>query len=172
MNAFVALLRAINVGGTGKLPMSDLTALCETAGFTAVKTYIASGNVVFKSSLPEAKAQAKLARALTIKLGKPAGVTLRTADELDAVIEHNPFKKAAPNQVLIVFANETLSAEAFAKVQAPGGEELKLRGKELFIYFPDGMGRSKLKVPFAKEGTGRNLNTVTKLATMVRELTK
>ena len=84
MTAFAALLRAINVGGTGKLPMGELVELCTAAGFKQAKTYIQSGNVVFRSALTEAKAQQKLQRALTAKLGKEAGVTLRTGDELDA----------------------------------------------------------------------------------------
>ena len=71
MTAFVALLRAVNVGGTGKLPMAELRALCEAAGCTAVTTYIQSGNVVFTSKLAEAKVKAKLERALAVHMGKP-----------------------------------------------------------------------------------------------------
>lgn len=170
MTAFVGLLRAINVGGTGKLLMTELVALCEELGFTSVKTYIQSGNVVFESTLREAKAQAKLQTALTKKVGKDVGVTLRTAAELDAVLKHNPFKKAAPNRVIVLFVQEALPAKALADIEAPGGEELKVSGRELFVHYPNGQGTSKLKIPFAKQGTGRNLNTVVKLAAMAHAL--
>ena len=80
MNAYVALLRAVNVGGTGKLPMSDLKALCERAGFLGVRTYIASGNVVFESRMSEAQVKAALESALEEYAGKPVGVLVRTAD--------------------------------------------------------------------------------------------
>src|SRR5262245_38232826 len=81
---YVALLRAINVGGTGKLPMADLKAMCEEAGFAHVATYIASGNVVFESSAPEAKVKAALEKRLQGYAGKPVGVVVRTAAEMAA----------------------------------------------------------------------------------------
>jgi uncharacterized protein (DUF1697 family) len=170
MPVFVALLRAINVGGTGKLLMTELAALCEVAGFTDVKTYIQSGNVVFKTRLAEAKARATLEKALTKKLGKPAGVILRSADQLEALLEENPFKKHPPNRVLVVFMNEAPPAKAVAAVVSPDGEELHLAGHDLFIYYPNNLGRSKLKLPFAGAGTARNINTITKLATMARAI--
>ena len=85
--SYVALLRAVNVGGTGKLPMAELRAMCESAGFSSVKTYIASGNVVFRSKLPAAKVKALLEEALLKYAGKPVGVLLRTAAELKSVME-------------------------------------------------------------------------------------
>lgn len=169
MSVFVGLLRAINVGGTGKLPMSELVTLCQEAGFERVKTYIQSGNVVFETRLSEAKAQSKLQRALTSKLGKEAGVTLRSAEELDAALAHNPFREHPPNRVIVVFTNEALPASVLHGVKAPGAEELALRGRELFVYYPSGVGVSKLKLDFARHGTGRNVNTVTKLAALARD---
>jgi uncharacterized protein (DUF1697 family) len=170
MTVFVAMLRAVNVGGTGKLPMSELIRACEAAGFEQAKTYIQSGNVVFKSRLAEAKVQAKLAKALETKLKKPATVLVRTATELDAVIAGNPFARAAPNQLLIMFLARAPAHDALASLRIPGSEQLRLLGRELFIHFPDGMGRSKLKVPLAELGTGRNLNTVLKLAALAHAL--
>jgi uncharacterized protein (DUF1697 family) len=170
MASFVALLRAINVGGTGILSMSELRELCEAAGFRQVRTYIQSGNVVFTSSLAEVKVKAKLERALAAKLGKPVGVLLRSRAELDAVQNENPFSTAPPNRVIVLFLDEAPPKTALAKLNIPGREEVVLRGREIFIHYPDGQGRSKLKLPFAKNGTGRNLNTVAKLAGMAREL--
>jgi uncharacterized protein (DUF1697 family) len=172
MPAFAALLRAINVSGSGKLAMSELTALCEAAGFTDVATYIQSGNVVFKTRLSEEKARTKLELALAAKLGKPTAVVLRTADELEALLSQNPFKNAPSNRVVVVFMNEAPPRAAVQALHGPDGEELSVAGKDVFIHYPNGQGRSKLKLPFAKEGTGRNMNTVTKLAAMSRALSR
>lgn len=169
MAVFVALLRAINVGGTGKLAMKDLCRLCEDAGFESVQTYIQSGNTVFKSTLPEAKVKARLEKALALKLGKPCAVLLRTRSELDSVLKRHPFENAAPNRVLVLFLDEAPPKNALAGVVIPGREEVKLSGREVFIHFPDGMGRSKLKLPFAKIATGRNINTVAKLCQMAAD---
>ncbi len=86
MTSFIALLRAVNVGGTGKLPMQELTKMCEAAGFHSVRTYIASGNVVFKSKLSETKVKEELGRRLLAYAGKPVGVAVRTAAEMAEVL--------------------------------------------------------------------------------------
>ncbi len=166
MTTFVALLRAVNVGGTGKLPMSELAALCEGCGFSGVATYIQSGNVVFGSALPEKKVKAALESALAKRMGKPVGVAVRTGAELAAVLEANPFKEAAPNRVIVLFLDAPPPRGALDAVKIPGRERLWLRGRELFVHYPDGQGASKLKLPLAREGTGRNLNTVARLAEM------
>lgn len=160
MPTFIALLRAVNVGGTGKLAMADLRRMCEDLGFTDVATYIQSGNVVFSTRLAAAKANAALERALAQRLGKPSAVILRTRDELVATERANPFPKAAPNQLLVLFLDAAPDAAVLKSVKIPGREQLRLIGREVFIHFPDGMGQSKLKIPFADHGTGRNLNTV------------
>jgi uncharacterized protein (DUF1697 family) len=167
---YIALLRAINVGGTGKLSMADLRALCHAAGFTRARTYIQSGNVLFESQLGEAKVKATLEQALSAKLGKPHAALVRTGAELDEAIAKNPFKLAQPNQVLVLFLDEAPAPSALAKLVIPGREEVKLAGREVFIHFPDGMGRSKLKLPFSATATGRNMNTVVKLAALAREM--
>jgi uncharacterized protein (DUF1697 family) len=170
--AYAALLRAVNVGGTGKLAMTDLARLCTREGLCDVKTYIQSGNVVFTSPKKEAAVKAALEKTLERHMGKPVAVMVRTADELDAIIAANPFPDALPNRLLITFFDEPLPKTALAGVVAPDGERLAIRGRELFIHFPNGMGASKLKWPAAgaKPGTGRNLNTVVKLAAMTRAL--
>ena len=170
--AFAALLRAVNVGGTGKLPMTDLTRLCVELGFHDVKTYIASGNVVFTTSKPESVVKATLEKALASHMKKPVSVAVRTAVELAATIASNPCPAAAPNRLLVVFFDEPLTHAALTGAETPGGEELVIKGRDLFIHFPNGMGQSKLKLPILrKSGTGRNLNTVVKLAAMTRALT-
>jgi uncharacterized protein (DUF1697 family) len=168
MAVFVAVLRAVNVGGTGKLAMSDLRGLCEAAGFRSVRTYIQSGNVVFSSALSQAKVKSKLAQALCTKLGKPCAVFLRSGAELAAILQRNPFKKAEPSQVLVLFLAQAPGRGALADLPIPGGERVWLDRREVFVHFPSGMGRSKLRIPFAKTGTWRNLNTIAKLLAMVR----
>ena len=170
MTTYAALLRAINVGGTGKLTMADLRKLCEGCGFTKVATYIQSGNVVFDSRRGEASAEKVLAEALAEKLGKPVGVHLRSASELDAVIAHNPFPDAPPNRVIVFFLDKVPAKAALAGIATPGGEEVVARGREVFVCYPGVQGASKLKLPFQKTGTGRNLNTVRKLRAMLADI--
>jgi uncharacterized protein (DUF1697 family) len=163
-------LRAVNVGGTGKLSMTDLRQLCVDADFGSVTTYIQSGNVVFTSKITAAKVKQKLEAALSTKMGKDVRVHVRTTVELAAIIQRNPFKKVAPNRLLVFFLDQAAPRTALAKVVIPGREEVRLSGREIFVHYPDGMGRSKLKVPFADTATARNLNTLTKLLELGRAI--
>ncbi len=165
---FVALLRAINVGGTGKLAMAELVKLCEKAGFSGAKTYIQSGNVVFKSDASEARVKSALEKLVAAKLGKAASVLVRTASELEQVVANNPFRNAPPNRVLVLFLDKAPPKSSVSRAEPPGGEQLVLKGRELFLHFPNGQGRSRLKIPFADVGTARNINTLTKLLALAR----
>jgi uncharacterized protein (DUF1697 family) len=170
MIAFVALLRAVNVGGTGKLPMTVLTALCEQAGFTGVRTYIASGNVVFASRLSEAKVKAALERALEAHAGEPVGVLVRTADEMRRVLAANPFAGHPANRTIAFFLDHAPPADTIERATGRGNEVMALGEREIYVLYDEGMGRSKLRIPAAKTGTGRNMNTVAKLAQMATGL--
>jgi uncharacterized protein (DUF1697 family) len=169
MAVFVALLRAVNVGGTGMLAMKDLVGLCEDAGFTRVSTYIQSGNVVFESRLGEAQVKARLEKALDTHMGKPVTVMIRSGSELGSVLERNPFPKAPPNKVAVLFLDDAPPRNALAGLVIPGREEVRLSEREVFVHYPEGMGRSKLKLPFAATATARNINTVARLSAMARE---
>lgn len=166
MNVFVALLRAVNVGGTGKLPMAELKRMCEAAGFEDVRTYIASGNVVFRTRLARAAAKKALESRLHDYAGKPVGVVLRTGAELDAVQRANPFPEAPGNRLIVLFFDEDLPADALAGVRHQGEERLHRAAREIYVHYGEGMGQSKLVIPAAATGTGRNLNTVRKLTEM------
>ena len=170
MNSFVALLRAVNVGGTGKLPMVELKAMCEAAGFQSVRTYIASGNVVFQSKKTEAQAKTALETALAAYAGKPVGVMVRTAAEMAAVLRSNPFLKMPGNRTVAFFLDGPPAADALGTISNQTTEEIRLGLREIYAYYPDGMGDSKLKIPAAKNGTARNMNTIAKLAEMAAEL--
>lgn len=163
MTVFIGLLRAVNVGGTGKLPMTELRAMCETVGFAKVRTYIASGNVVFEFHLFERDAKAALERALAAYAGKPVGVLIRTAAEMAAVLAKNPFAEEAPNRTVAIFFDRAPPADALTKASGQRNERMALGKREIYVHYGDGMGDSKLKIPAAAQGTARNMNTVAKL---------
>ncbi len=163
---YIALLRAVNVGGTGKLPMTELKSMCEAAGFTSVRTYIASGNVVFDSKLGEAKVKAALEEKLLAYAGKPVRVMVRDAAEMAAVLAANPFPDAAPNRTVAIFMDHPPAADALDKVSGRKDEGIVLGKREFYVHYGDGMADSKLKIPAAVNGTARNMNTVAKLVAM------
>jgi uncharacterized protein (DUF1697 family) len=166
LNTYIALLRAVNVGGTGKLPMADLKAMCVSLGFTQVQTYIASGNVVFQSALSEAKVKTGLEAKLHTYAGKPVGVHIRSAPQMQAVRDGNPFPQAAPNRVVAIFLDAPADIAMLAGVTGQKDEQIALGLNELYVHYDEGMAQSKLKIPAAKTGTARNMNTVGKLAEM------
>ncbi len=170
MTAFIALLRAVNVGGTGKLPMSELKAMCEAAGFAKVRTYIASGNVVFESAKTEAQVKALLEKQLAAYAGKPVGVAVRTAGEMAAVLEDNPFARHAPNRTVAIFLDKKPAKSALEAATGRADEETGLGTREIYVHYPSGQGRSKLKIPAARDGTARNMNTVAALAKLATAL--
>src|ERR1700730_6617915 len=170
MPSFVALLRAVNVGGTGKLPMSDLRAICEKLGFTSVRTYIASGNVVFASRKSESAIKRELEKALADYAGKPVGVMGRSAAEMAQVAADNPFPKLAPNRTMAIFLDAAPPKDTLAAVRGQKDEKIKLGRREIYAHYGEGMGTSKLVIPAAKSGTARNMNTVAVLAKMAAEI--
>src|SRR5437764_13017497 len=103
MARYIALLRAVNVGGTGKLLMSDLAGLCRDAGFARVETYIASGNVVFESRAAVSRIKTELETRLQARARRPVGVVVRTASEMQAVLDANPFPNADPRRIYVLF---------------------------------------------------------------------
>lgn len=167
MTIYIALLRAVNVAGTS-LQMTELKSICENLGFTDVKTYIQSGNVLFRSDETEAKVAEKLDEALGRKFGKNPGVMVRSTEELEAIVQNAPFPEAKPNFLLVHFLPEKTPNDALDKMVAPDGEEAVVAGREIYVHYPIGSGKSKLKLPALKPGTSRNLNTVRKLAEMAR----
>ena len=163
MTTYAALLRAVNVGGTGKLPMSELRAMCASVGFSNVRTYIASGNVVFESKLSEVSVKEKLERCLETYAGKPVGILIRTGAELAAVLANNPFSSAAPNRTVAIFLDTPPPSHVLDSVSGKQTEEIALGTREIYVHYKDGIARSKLKIPAAGTGTARNMNTVAKL---------
>lgn len=163
MPTYIALLRAVNVGGTGKLPMPKLKAMCAAEGFTQIKTYIASGNIVFVARQSASQVKASLEKRLQAYAGKPVGVIIRTPGEMAAVLKSNPFPRSVPNRTVAIFLDDPPSANALDNIRGQKDEELCLGKREIYVAYGAGMGRSKLKIPAAEKGTARNINTIAKL---------
>jgi uncharacterized protein (DUF1697 family) len=137
MPVFIALLRAINVGGTGKLPMGDLRSLCEKAGFRNVRSYIASGNVVAERDGLEAEAKAALEAELGAYAGKPVGVIVRTGAEMSRVVANNPFPDRAASQTVAIFLDLAPPLDILKDVKGQANEELRLGAREIYVHYPD-----------------------------------
>jgi uncharacterized protein (DUF1697 family) len=171
----LALLRAVNVGGHGKVAMADVRRVLEGRGFVGVRTIMQTGNLILPAAPAEgAKLEALLERELHAGLELVTDVYVRSAAELAEVIAKNPFPEEAkrdPSHLLVIFRKTPADAELVRAIRATivGREAVEAFGRHLYIVYPDGIGRSKLKVPEKKadlntRGTGRNWNTVLKLA--------
>jgi uncharacterized protein (DUF1697 family) len=171
MTLQAALLRGVNLGKR-KVIMSELREICEAAGFTQVRTLLASGNLIVNSKLTGAKLEAKLEKVILEGLELKTDVFVRDADELDAIIAANPFKAFTKANSTFMVVNFMRGPATKAEIEAMEktsltGEEIA-QGKDcLYIKFPAGQGPSKLKLP--KLGSARNWNTVQKLAAALRE---
>jgi len=181
MPVVISLLRAVNVGGHAVIKMADLKSLYESLKFRDVQTYVQSGNVVFRTDNTDLKLLSKkIQTAIEKRFKVTPGVLLRTAKDLRDVVAANPFAKRSdvlPAKLLVYFLHEELTRDAATELKKlpPNAEELIPARRELYIYFPDGMGKSKLPWRAVEKhsitpGTGRNWNTVTKLLAMAEEL--
>ncbi len=175
----VALLRAVNVGGRTSLAMAELRAVAEGLGFTRVKTLLQSGNLVFDATGTKAAAlEGALEAALKTHHGMETDVMIRSAKELDAIVEANPFPdeaKSDPGHLVVMFLKAGVSAKHVSALQetVKGREVIRHGTCVLYITYPDGIGRSKLtntviEKKLGVRGTARNWNTVGKLAELLR----
>jgi uncharacterized protein (DUF1697 family) len=181
MPVIICMLRGVNVGGRNMIKMDALKALCVGLKLKDPQTYVQSGNVIFSSG---EKDLTKLAKRIQDAIEKAVafrpGVVLRTLAELQEVVARNPFAKRSgiePGKLLVNFLADDPGKEAREKVLAikVGPEELHLIGREAYIYFPNGQGRSKFPWPaiertLGMSGTGRNWNTVTKMLEMAEKV--
>ncbi len=179
MHVHVSFLRGVNVGGHNKIKMDALRELYRKLGFHDPQTYVQSGNVVFGAKDKNLKAKV-IEDAIEKTFGFRPRVVLRTAAELKQTVNANPFAKRDginPGLLLVSFLADAPTKQGLDAVKALpiGPEEMHVAGREIFIYFPDGMGRSKF--PWASMDkllkttvTGRNLRTVTTLLKMAEEM--
>jgi uncharacterized protein (DUF1697 family) len=174
----VALLRGINVGGRTRLTMAQLREVAESCGCEQVRTYIQSGNVVFASAERDTEVVAEtLQAAITNQTSVSPVVMVRTRDELARVVAKNPFlaRGADPAHLHVVFtdgpAEPVVGSIDLARYEP---EDAAVFGRQLYLFLPGGMGRSKLAADLGRQkspnGTARNWRTVTKLLAIAAEL--
>jgi uncharacterized protein (DUF1697 family) len=181
MPVLISMLRGVNLGPHNKIKMDDLRALYESLKLHEVRTYVLSGNVIFKTKEKNIAALAKkIEDAIERKFGFRPPVILRTPAELRQAIAASPFAKRrdiVPSKLLLTFLLADPGPEANAALLKFKSfpEELHLKGRELYIYFPNGAGRSKLPWSSVEKwlgitGTARNWNSVTKMLEIAEEL--
>jgi uncharacterized protein (DUF1697 family) len=174
MPSYIALLRGINVGGHNAVAMADLRKLATDLGFSDVATLLQSGNLVFNAGKRSGNAlESLLERETAERVGVAVDYVVRSADEWKAVVAGNPFPQQAkddPGHLVVVFLKTALPPKSVESLQAAivGPEIVRGSGKQLYIVYPDGMGRSKLTGTLIEKkldtrGTARNWNTVLKL---------
>ena|SRR6201993_3020430 len=176
MTPQIALLRAVNVGGI-KVSMADLKALLVDLGFEDVRTLLNSGNIVFRGKTTGADLEKLLGTEFAKRAGRPTEFFVRTAEEWNSIVDRNPMTDEArrdPGHLLVVVlkrapTNRQVDALRGAIV---GPEVVEADGRQAYIYYPAGVGQSKLTAKLIEKqlgspGTGRNWNTVLKLAAMV-----
>ena len=181
MTVVISMLRGVNLAAHNRLKMDALRALYESLGLQNPQTYVQSGNVIFKTKERDlVRLATKIEDGIERSFGFRSDVILRTPSDLRGVIARNPFAKRRgiePDRLLVTFLAADPGPEARGKILQlkADQEEVKVEGRELYIYFPNGMARPKLSWPtilkIAKQtGTGRNWNTVTKLLEMAEKL--
>ena len=181
MPVIICMLRGVNVGGHNLIKMDALKSLCVSLKLKDPQTYVQSGNVIFKTDekdLP--KLTKRIQDAIDKKIGFRPGVILCTAAELRDVVARNPFAKRSgiePGKLLVTFLAAGPGKEAREQALAinTDPEELHIIGREAYIYFLNGQGRSKLPWPkieraLQTSGTGRNWNSVTKILEIAEEM--
>ena len=179
MTTFVSLIRGINVGGHQTVRIDELKELYTSLGFKDIVTYIQSGNIVFTSHDADlAHLPRQIEDSFAQKFGFRAKVMVRTSAELQAIIDCNPFQNQPmkeSNRVVVMFLDASPDRGLLKDLQESyaGPEEFYLIGQELYIYYPNGMGRSKLSNAFLEKklktaGTARNWNTVLQLQTLIQ----
>ncbi len=176
LGVHVALLRGINVGGKHKLPMQELTAMFVAAGCSDVRTYIQSGNVMFRAERAlTARIPMLIAQAINDAKGFDVPVVSRSADELEQIEHNNPFLAAGADaaKVHVVFLATTPSAEAVAGLDAERSppDEFSVQEREIYLHLPNGVARTKLTNDYFDRALGtistvRNWRTVLKLVEM------
>jgi uncharacterized protein (DUF1697 family) len=177
MPVVISMLRGVNVGGHNMIKMDALRDLHESLKLRGPETYVQSGNVVFEVAGRDLASLAeRIEQAIEMKFGFRVSVILRTAAEMRDAAAKNPFAarpEIEPSKLAVTFLASRPSDEARSRLLAidTAPEELRINGRELYIYYPNGMARPKLSWPLIERtlgipGTSRNWNTVTRLLEM------
>jgi uncharacterized protein (DUF1697 family) len=169
MTAYIALLRAVNVGGR-QLAMADLKGIADDLGFERTRTFIASGNLLFASDKSEARVARLLEDRLAQLMSADVPVFVRTAREMAQVAGANPFSEEPGSKVAAIFLESPPPKNLIEETRGIADERMALGRREIYVHYPSGMGRSKLRLPSKFVGTARNMNTVAKLAELAKEV--
>lgn len=167
MTAYVAMIRAVNVSGTGKLLKEDLLAMGESCGFGKVRTFINSGNLLFASDLGEAEVKKRIEARLADHFGKPFPAYVRNAAEMAEAAAKNPFPDDKPSSVMAHFIDEKPTQAMLDEARDVKGERMAVGPRLIYIAYGQGLADSKLKMPALKRGTARNMNSVAKMAELL-----
>lgn len=167
MTAYVALLRAVNVSGTGKLPMADLKRMGEECGFANVRTFIASGNLLFTSDLSEQQVQASIAAKVADFFGRAIPVFVRSASEMADLAAQNPFTDDKGSRVMAHVIDARPTQAMLDDARNVAGERMALGPRAIYVSYGEGIGSTKLKLPAVAAGTARNMNSVAKIAALL-----
>jgi uncharacterized protein (DUF1697 family) len=166
----------VNLGSKNKVPMKELRESLEAQGFEAVRTYIQSGNVIVQSGDPAVKVGKRIEKAIEDAYGLQIAVITRTLADMKRVLEGNPYlpKQKDLKALHVMFLADKPKASV-AKALEPGRfspDDFSLKGREIFLNYPTGMGRSKMTLGYFERklgiaATARNWNTVNKLTEMM-----
>jgi uncharacterized protein (DUF1697 family) len=168
MNSYVALIRGVNLGKR-QLRMEDLRNIATDLGLECPRTHIASGNLLFRSNKSEASVKRILESAITAHMSAKVDVMIRTAEDLADCVGANPFKAHPANHVVAIFLDQAPPADVLDQTRNVTDERMAIGKREIYIFYPNGQGRSTLRNPAAAAGTARNMNTVAKLVELSRE---
>jgi uncharacterized protein (DUF1697 family) len=167
MTAYVALLRAVNVSGTAKLSKEDLRAMGEACGFGSVRTFIASGNLLFTSELDETEIRERICGRVDDYFGRHVPAYVRSGAEMAAVARRNPFAGDPPNRTFAFFIDEEPAQAMLDEARDVAGERMALGPRVIYVAYGAGIGETRLKLPAVKNGTARNMNSVAKMAALL-----
>ena len=178
MNTLVSMLRGVNVGGHRRMPMSELAELFASLGFADVRTYVQSGNVVFKHPQADITHIARqIERGLKSRLDLDVTVFIRTPEELERLVAHVPFAKTDPSKLHVTFLQSKPATIPTNEINAVAGEgeRFSISDTEVYLFLPNGYGRSKLSNSFFERvlkvpATTRNWRTVTTLLDMAKKI--
>ncbi len=161
------MLRAVNVAGTGKLPMAELKGIGAACGFSNVRTFIASGNLLFDSNLDEDEVAKRVGARVEAFFGKPVPLFVRSAAEMAEVAAGNPFTDDKPSRVMAHFMAEPPTAAMLEEARDVVGERMALGPRMIYVSYGEGIGKTRLKLPAVRHGTARNLNSVARMAELL-----
>ena len=170
MTAYVALVRAVNVAGTDKLPKDELKAMGEACGFENVRTFINSGNLLFTSERGESEVEKRIEARLADHFRKPVPAFVRNAKEMAEAAALNPFPDDKLSHVMAFFIDEKPTKKMLEGARDVQGERLALGPRLIYVSYGEGIGKSELKLPAIKQGTARNMNSVAKIAELLAEM--